>query len=173
MILMPLYSRTVLQIGPQYHGWLMASSGLGAFTGSLFLFTIPTTRRRGYMFCGIAAIALAMGALSAARNLPTAIAAMIVLTLGSSTLFGLANTIIQERAPDYIRGRVSAIAGMSFFSVLPFSGLLISKYSDLVGLRAAMATGAACFGVFATLLLAGHRQEKAEVMSGAMESAGE
>ena len=160
MILMPLYSRTVLHVGPQYHGWLMASSGLGAFTGSLFLFAIPTGRRRGYMFCGIAAIALAMAALSAARNLPTAICAMIVLTLGSSTLFGLANTIIQERAPDYIRGRVSAIAGMSFFGVLPFSGLLISKFTNMVGLRTAMLTGGVCFGVIATALLARHRVER-------------
>ena len=35
-------------------------------------------------------------------------------------MFGLANTIVQERAPDAIRGRVSAIMGLSFFGVLPF-----------------------------------------------------
>jgi len=160
MVLMPMYSHNILLIGAREHGWLMASSGVGAFTGSLFLFAIPPLRRRGYMFAGIAAIALAMGALAAAGNLAIAMAAMIVLTLGSSTVFGLANTIVQERAPDYIRGRVSALAGMSFFGVLPFSGLLISKFADYVGLRAAMGTGAACFGVIATALLASHKVEK-------------
>ncbi len=159
MILMPLYSQKVLMIGPKEHGWLMASSGVGAFTGSLFLFAIPTGRRRGYMFVAIGAIALAMGVLASARNLPTGIAAMILLTLGSSTVFGLANTIVQERAPDYIRGRVSAICGMSFFGVLPFSGLLVSKFSDFIGLRTAMATGAICFWLIATWLLYSHRPE--------------
>lgn len=157
MILMPLYSQKVLHIGPEDHGWLMASSGVGAFTGSIFLFAIPTARRRACMFAGIAAITLAMGLLASAHNLAAGITAMITLTLGSSTLFGLANTIVQERAPDYIRGRVSAIAGMSFFGVLPFSGLLISKFSDFVGLRTAMATGAVCFGLIATYLLYSHR----------------
>ena len=135
--------------GPAQHGWLMASSGVGAFTGSLLLFAIPTGRRRGFMFAGIAAIALAMGGLATAQNLYAAIAAMIVLTLGSSTLYGLANTIVQERAPDYIRGRVSAISGMSFLGVLPFSGLIVSKFSDYLGMRTAMGTAAVCFGVIA------------------------
>jgi MFS family permease len=158
MILMPLYSQKVLHVGPEQHGWLMASSGVGAFTGSLLLFAIPTARRRGFMFAGIATIALAMGGLAAAQNLVAAIAAMIVLTLGTSTLYGLANTIVQERAPDYIRGRVSAIAGMSFLGVLPFSGLVVSQFSDFVGMRTAMGTAAVCFGVIAGSLFFNSRE---------------
>jgi MFS family permease len=165
MILMPIYSQTVLHIGPEQHGWLMASSGIGAFTGSIWLFSIPVARRRSYMFASIGAITLAMAGLASARGLFTGIAAMIALTLGTSTIFGLANTIVQERAPDYIRGRVSAIAGMSFFGVLPFSGLLISKFSDLVGLRVAMGTSALCFGVIATWLLYRHRPVQEDTAS--------
>jgi predicted MFS family arabinose efflux permease len=157
MILMPIYSQTVLHIGPQEHGWLLASSGIGAFTGSLFLLSIPVAQRRTYMFIAVAAITLAMGGLAAARSFSMGVAAMIILTLGTSTTFGLANTIVQERSPDYIRGRVSAIAGMSFFAVLPFSGLLVSKFSDMVGLRTAMGVAAGCFGLIATALLYSHR----------------
>ena len=157
MILMPLYSQRVLHIGPEQHGWLMASSGIGAFTGSIWLLSIATTRRRTYMFGAIGLITVAMLGLSAAQSLPVAITAMICLTLGTSTVFGLANTIVQERAPDYIRGRVSAISGLSFFGVLPFSGLLVSKLSDFIGLRVAMGSAAITFGVVATLLLRNHR----------------
>jgi MFS family permease len=82
---------------------------------------------------------------------------MVTLTMGTSTVFGLANTIVQERAPDRIRGRVSAVAGLSFFGVLPFSGLLMSEIADLVGLRAAMGASALCFGFGAALLLYKHR----------------
>ncbi len=157
MILMPLYSQRVLHIGPEQHGWLMASSGIGAFVGSIWLLSIATLRRRTYMFSAIGLITLAMLGLAAAQSLPVAIAAMIALTLGTSTVFGLANTIVQERAPDYIRGRVSAITGLSFFGVLPFSGLIVSKLADLIGLRLAMGSAALTFGVVAALLLRNHR----------------
>jgi MFS family permease len=48
-----------------------------------------------------------------AQHLWQAVVAMSFLTLGMSTMFGLANTIVQERAPDAICGRVSAIMGLT------------------------------------------------------------
>ena len=153
MIMMPLYSRHVLHVGADKHGLLMASSGLGAFAGSILLLSIPSHRRTAYLRCAVAVIFAGMGSLALAQNLAVAIASMTGLTVGTATMFGLANTIVQERAPDPLRGRVSAIIGLSFFGVLPFSGLLMSKYADVVGLRIAMGSGAVGFGVAATALL--------------------
>ena len=153
MILMPLYSRHVLHIAANQHGLLMGSSGLGAFAGSIWLLSIPSHRRTAYLRCASAVIFVCLGGLALAQNLGTAIASMVGLTVGTSTMFGLANTIVQERAPDALRGRVSAIFGLSFFGVLPFSGLLMSKYADVVGLRIAMGSGAVGFGVAAATLL--------------------
>ncbi|MDQ3624462.1 MAG: MFS transporter, partial [Verrucomicrobiota bacterium] len=67
-------------------------------------------------------------------------------------------TIIQERAPDQMRGRVSAVAGLSFFGILPFSGLVMSALADGLGLRMALLVSAACFGGVTALLLGGRRQ---------------
>lgn len=158
MILMPLYSRHILHIPAQSHGLLMGSSGIGAFTGSIWLLSIASHRRTIYLRCAVATICVCMLGLAAAQHLWQAIIAMIALTLGTSTVFGLANTIIQERAPDAIRGRVSAIVGLSFFGILPFSGLLVSKISDLVGLRVAMGTGGIVFGLAGASLLYAHRR---------------
>jgi MFS family permease len=102
------------------------------------------------------AIVICMLGLSQARNLAEAVISMIILTMGTSTVFGLANTIVQERAPHALRGRVSALAGMSFFGVLPFSGLIMTKFADLIGLRVAMGAGALIFGALATLLIYRH-----------------
>jgi MFS family permease len=110
------------------------------------------------MIGAVAGIVVAMTGLAVARGLAEAMAAMITLTLGTSTVFGLANTIVQERAPDTIRGRVSAIVGLSFFGVLPFAGLITSKFADLVGLRLALGSAAGCFGLGAALLLYSHRR---------------
>jgi MFS family permease len=158
MITMPLYSRHVLQVDAQSHGFLMASSGVGAFFGSLWLLTIKSDRRAMYLRCGAAVVCACMLSLALAQHLWQAIAAMSVLTLGTATMFGLANTIVQERAPDAIRGRVSAIMGLSFFGVLPFSGLAVAEIADLVGLRVAMAGGSILFGLSAGILLYSHRQ---------------
>jgi MFS family permease len=158
MITMPLYSRHVLHVDAQSHGMLMASSGIGAFFGSLWLMSIPSAHRAAYLRCGAAVVFACMLGLALAQHLWQAIAAMSILTLGTSTMFGLANTIVQERAPDAIRGRVSAIMGLSFFGILPFSGLVVSKLADVVGLRLAMGGGSLLFGLSAGALLYSHRQ---------------
>jgi MFS family permease len=158
MIMMPLYSMHVLQLGAPEHGILMAASGLGAFTGSLLLLSIPAPLRQRIISIDVVVIALAMVGLSRATGLLPAVVCIVALTLGTSTLFGLANTIVQERAPDFIRGRVSAVAGLSFFGVLPFAGLLMARVADVIGLRTALISAGLCYGMIGTLLLL--RREK-------------
>ncbi len=162
MIMMPLYSRHVLHIPASQHGFLMGSSGLGAFAGSLWLLRIASHHRATYLRSAIGTIFLCMGGLAVAQNLAEAVACMILLTVGTSTMFGLANTIVQERAPNALRGRVSALAGLSFFGVLPFSGLLMTKIADLIGLRNAMGASAVAFAALATVLLYRHFRASAE-----------
>jgi MFS family permease len=153
MITMSNFSRYVLQVPEEKFGFLMASSGVGAFAGSMWLLHIAARHRRGYLRGAAAVITISMLGFSQSRNLYQAIAALMLMTGGTSTLFGLANTIVQERAPDAIRGRVSALTGMSFFGVLPFSGLLVTAIADSVGLRHAMGGAALLFGVAATAIL--------------------
>jgi len=99
-----------------------------------------------------------LGGLTLAHSMATAGASLILMTLGLSTSYGTANIVIQERAPDVIRGRVSAVAGMAFFGILPFSGLIVSSLADVVGLRIAMGCATAGYALTTILLLAGKRQ---------------
>jgi MFS family permease len=173
MIMMPLYSRNVLHIPASEHGFLMGASGAGAFAGSIWLLTIRRDRRRAWIYVAVVLIVAAMLTLSRAQGFAMAVVAMVALTMGTSTVFGLANTIVQERAPDRIRGRVSAVVGLSFFGVLPFSGVIMSEFADLVGLRLAMGSAALGFGFGAALLLFKHRrcEERPEVSTVAPEVA--
>jgi hypothetical protein len=45
---------------------------------------------------------------------------------------------------------------MSFFGVLPFSGLIMTKFADFTGLRVAMGVAALIFGVVAALFIYRH-----------------
>jgi MFS family permease len=169
MIMMPIYSRNVLHILASQYGYLMGASGAGAFAGSLWLLTIRKHRRRGWLYAAVVLIVVAMFTLSRAHSFVLAVAAMVVLTMGTSTVFGLANTIVQERAPDRIRGRVSAVTGLSFFGVLPFSGVIMAEFADLVGLRLAMGVSALGFGFGTALLLYKHRCYQERPVGAAIE----
>ena len=153
MILIPVYSRRVLMLDAGQHGMLMAASGCGALLGSLHLLRIAREHRLAYLRAAAAAVTVAMITVSLAPGLWVAIPALTLLTLGTSTIFGVANTLIQERAPDRVRGRVSALAGMSFSGVLTIAGLLAAGAADVFDLRSAMCAGGVCFALGASLLL--------------------
>jgi len=83
---------------------------------------------------------------------------MGILAVALSINFGLANTIVQEHAPSELRGRVSAVFGLSFFGLMPIAGLVVTGFSDLIGMRPALAVASVTYAVaaFSVLSLAGH-----------------
>jgi MFS family permease len=158
-VMMPLYVRIVLHLGPDSFGWLMAASAIGSVIGALFLLSIPRDKRVPLMMIFVALVACAVFGLSRATTFNTALVFLIINSLGLSMNFGLANTIVQERAPDYLRGRVSAVFGLSFFGLMPIAGLVITSLSDLLGMRNALMTGAVIYGIIGMIVLARVRNQ--------------
>jgi MFS family permease len=156
-VMLPLYVRNVLHLGPDRMGYLMAVSGTGSLAGSLGLLSIARENRLRFMTLNAVVVALAMFVMSRSNGFLVTAIAMGFLAIALSMNFGLANTIVQERAPAPLRGRVSAIFGMSFFGLMPIAGLLITGLSDLIGMRTALGVSAIFFGVgaFAVLTIAG------------------
>ena len=156
-VMLPLYVRNILQLGPRELGWLMAVSGTGAFSGSLGLLTIARDKRLRFMSGNVLAIALGMFLMSRSHSFLLTACSMGVLAIALSMNFGLANTIVQEHAPPELRGRVSAVFGLSFFGLMPIAGLVVTGFSDLVGMRTALAVASIVYGIaaFAVLSLAG------------------
>ena len=137
-VILPLYAKNVLQLGPDKLGLLMGISAIGGLTGSVGLLGIPRQRRRGVLLLAVVGIAVGLTCLATAHRFAVAAGALVVLTLGVSTLGGLTNTIVQERAPSPMRGRVSAIVGLSFVGLMPFAGLGLTSLADGIGIRPAM-----------------------------------
>jgi len=156
-VMLPLYVRNVLQLGPRELGWLMAVSGTGAFAGSLGLLTIPREKRLWFMTGNVLAIALGVFFMSRSHSFLLTACSMGTLAIALSINFGLANTIVQEHAPPELRGRVSAVFGLSFFGLMPIAGLVVTGFSDLIGMRTALTTASAIYAVaaFSVLSLAG------------------
>jgi MFS family permease len=168
-VMMPLYVKNVLGLGPDRLGFLLAASAVGSVVGAIFLLSIPREKRALFMMICVGAVAFAIFGLSRAPNFSVATVLLVINSLGLSTNFGLANTIVQERAPSYLRGRVSAVFGLSFFGLMPIAGLVITGVSDLIGMPNALATGAIVYGVIGLSVLARVRRQCSERALAAVE----
>lgn len=153
VVMLPLYARHVLGLGSDRMGLLMGTAAIGSFTGALGLMAVRPAMRRKLLYALVGGVGLGMTGLSVAQSFGVAALSLIVLALSVSTMVGLANTVVQERAPADLRGRVSAIAGLSFFGLLPFASLGITSVADGIGIRPTLALGAGVFAVLALLVL--------------------
>ena len=152
-VMLPLYVRNILHLGPRELGWLMAMSASGAFSGALGLLTVSPEKRYKFMTANAAGISAGLFCMSLSTSFWLTAPAMTLLAVGLSMNFGLANTIVQERAPSPLRGRISAVFGMSFFGLMPIAGLLVPGLSDLIGMRTALGVAAVLFAIGAFLIL--------------------
>jgi MFS family permease len=161
-VMMPLYGRLILHLGADQVGLLMGASAVGSVVGSLFLIGLPRDKRVPLMMINATAVTLAVTGLSRAPSFYVAMALLIVNSLGLATNFGLCSTIVQERAPDYLRGRVSAVFMLSFVGLMPIAGLGVTSLSDLIGMPTALVIAAICYGAVTLSVLARFRKQCCE-----------
>ncbi|MNX59317.1 enterobactin exporter EntS [compost metagenome] len=154
-ILMPLYATKTLGLGPDGMGLLMAITGAGSVGGALGLLNVARDKRLGRLGLACTGMVLALLGLSMAGNFAAAAPLIALLAVSSSTFFGLANTTILERAPETMRGRVSSIAGLATFGLMPVAGLVLTSLADVIGIRLALGLAAGCFALAAAYTLLG------------------
>ena len=153
-VMLPLYVRNILHLGAKSMGGLMAVSGSGAFLGSIGLLSVARENRLKFMSGNVVAIAVGVFLMSRVQQgfLLTA-CAMGAIAIALSMNFGLSNTIVQEHAPAHLRGRVSAVVGMSFFGLMPVAGLITPGFADLIGMRTTLTIASIVYGIAAVAIL--------------------
>jgi len=171
-VMMPLYVRMVLGLGADKMGNLMGASAVGSVVGSLFLIGLPREKRIPLMMICASAVTFAVIGLSRAPSFYAAMALLIVNSLGLATNFGLCSTIVQERAPDYLRGRVSAVFMLSFVGIMPLAGLGVTSLSDFIGMPTALVIAAITYGAITLLVLARIRKQCCEPALSESQTAG-
>src|SRR6266536_3075521 len=152
-VMLPLYVRNILHLGAESMGGLMAVSGSGAFLGSIGLLSVAREHRLKFMSGNVLAIALGVFLMARSSSFLLTACAMGVIAIALSMNFGLSNTIVQEHAPAHLRGRVSAVFGMSFFGLMPIAGLITPGFSDLIGMRTTLTVASIVYGIAAVAIL--------------------
>jgi predicted MFS family arabinose efflux permease len=138
-----------LGVGALELSWLLAASGAGALAGALATASLGSWRRRGALLVGAA---LAHGTLLIVFGTQhTVLGAMIFVGLTSLAVMvflGMANTLMQTRSPDALRGRVMSVHTMVFMGFMPLGQMILGSVGTLIGINNAFLVG----GVIVTLL---------------------
>jgi MFS family permease len=159
IVLLPLYAKNDLfaasdqHASPEQMGLLMLCSGAGSVSGSLLIMALRPSLRRLAILTGMVLACGALVSLSQATGLAWAGISLVCLAVGVSTLVGLANTIVQERSPAELRGRVSAVAGLSFFGFLPFAAIIMGWMTDVFKLRNVLLGSSICYAVIGLIVM--------------------
>ncbi len=162
-VMMPLFGKDTLGLDKEHIGYLMSFSGVGSLVASFGVVAVSRPRRNAWLAAGAVDIVLSLIGLGLARNFWQACLALTTLGLGTSFNYGIANTTVQERAPGPLRGRVSALAMMSFIGVMPFASVGVTALADWIGFRTAMVVGAVAYGVASLFVVAGAGRRSTEL----------
>ena len=138
-----------LGVGALELSFLLAASGAGALVGALATASLGSWRRRGALLVGAAVAHGTLLIFFGAQN--TVVGAMVFVGLTSLAVMvflGMANTLMQTRTPDALRGRVMSVHTMVFMGFMPLGQMVLGSVGTLIGINNAFLVG----GVIVTLL---------------------
>lgn len=114
-VLLPIFAKDVLHVGPQGLGFLYAAPSLGAISGGLFMSSFSKVNKQGrLLICGVLIYGLATFLFGFARNFLIALVILYFTGLGDVISTIIRNTIRQMSTPDHLRGRMVSV-NMIFF----------------------------------------------------------
>jgi MFS family permease len=151
-VLMPIYARDILDIGPWGAGILRSAPAIGALAIAAVLARFPVRHNGGFfIFAGFALYGLGTIVFGLSQNVALSLVALMVLGVGDFVSAVVRQTIVQVTTPDEMRGRVAGVN--SFF--IGCSGQLGSfragVMAEWLGAVAAVVVGGCA--VFATVAL--------------------
>jgi len=148
-VLMPVFAKDILKGGPETLGFLMASSGLGAIAGALFLASRKTILGLGRLIV-IGSSIFGAGLLSFAMSRSVLLSAVLLTFTGFGMMVHMvaSNTIIQTIVDDEMRGRVMSFFALSFAGTMPFGSLYAGSLASSIGApRTLIISGIVCIAV--------------------------
>jgi predicted MFS family arabinose efflux permease len=154
-VYVPLIVRTVLHLGAEGFGLLMACLGVGAVAGALTVGALGARRPPVAALFGAAALACgALIALSAARGFRLTAALLFLTGLFGLVLVASCNTAMQLAAPDELRGRVMSLYTLVWGGVFPFGAFIVGSISEHWGVGRALSVNGTA-GLLGVALLLG------------------
>src|SRR5438132_1525660 len=144
--LLPAVAHDLLKVGAVELSWMLAASGVGALGGALATSALGGLRRRGVVLIGSAvAFGVFLVAFTLQRSLLVSLPFLVLLGFSTMVFLGMANGLLQTRAPDHLRGRVMSVYTMVFMGLMPLGSMVMGSIGSVAGTASGLfAGGVAC-----------------------------
>ena len=157
-ILLPLFTREVLNLDADGYGALFAALGIGSLSGSLTLAFMRQRRAIPLMLVGGAAFAVLLIGISLARSAWIAAPFVIGAGYASMLMINTINATVQANVTDALRGRVMALYVTVFAGSAPLGGLFAGAVAEAFGTPLAFIAGSALSLVVLGIVAVGMRR---------------
>lgn len=142
VVLMPVFASKVLGGGAQTLGFLMASVGVGALIGTIFLASQKKMLKLGSIIPVTSTIFSAgLILFSFSRVLWLALLMLALTGFGFMVNTASCNTVLQTIVEDDKRGRVMSFYTMAFMGMVPFGSLVAGILASWVGVTNTLTIG--------------------------------
>jgi MFS family permease len=145
-VLMPIFAKDILRGGPHTLGFLMAVSGIGAITGSIYLASRQTILGLGRFIAYASAIfGVGIIAFSLSKILIVSLFMMFIIGFGMIVQMASSNTILQSIVEEDKRGRVMSIYATALIGMAPLGNLFAGSLASWIGApNTLIVSGIAC-----------------------------
>ncbi|MCI0694056.1 MFS transporter [candidate division KSB1 bacterium] len=149
-ILMPVFASEILQGGAIELGKLMSAGGVGALGSALFVAGLGYRfLPRRLVFSGVVIFVAGIIGFALSKALSLSLVMIAIAGFGLILFYINANSALQRRVPDHLRGRIMGVYALAFGGLSPFGNLLIGFVADKIGAPAAVVIGAAICAIMA------------------------
>lgn len=132
--LLPIFAKDILHVGPFGLGWLQAASSLGAVCMALFLAQRPPFKRAGpALLLAVAGFGVATIVFGLSRWFWLSFLMLLVLGALDNISVVVRATLVLVRAPDEMRGRVSAVSSLFIGTSNQLGGFESGVTAQLLG----------------------------------------
>ena len=146
--------------------FLLAASGTGALIGALVTASLGGWERRGALLVGASFThGLLLVFMGTQRSLVGAMVFVALTSFAVMVFMGMANTLMQTRSPDHLRGRVMSVQTMVFIGFMPLGQMLLGAIGTFAGINTAFEIGGSivvCVALYAGLRVPALRGAVAE-----------
>jgi MFS family permease len=144
-VLMPIFARDIFHGGPQTLGFLMASAGIGALTGAIYLAGRKSVVGLGKIIAQVSVLfGLGVAVFSFSRVLWFALMVIFVAGFAMMVQMAASNTVLQTIVDEDKRGRVMSFYTMAFMGMAPFGSLLSGSLAQRIGAPYTLCLGGIC-----------------------------
>ena len=154
-VLMPVFARDIFHGGPHTLGFLVATAGIGALAGALYLAARKSVVGLGKVIALSAALfGAGIIAFAFSRALWFSMLVLLLSGFGMMVQMAASNTVLQTIVEEDKRGRVMSFYTMSFMGMVPFGSLLAGVLASRIGAPNTLLAGGVCCIIGAILFSA-------------------